>query len=47
MSDTYEDIIHLPHHVSQKHPRMSMEARAAQFAPCAALKTNDGREEEQ
>ncbi len=47
MSDNYEDIIHLPHHVSQKHPRMSMEARAAQFAPFAALKTNDGREEEQ
>lgn len=45
MSDNYEDIIHLPHHVSNSHPRMSMEARAAQFAPFAALKTNDGREE--
>lgn len=35
--DSYEDIINLPHHVSSKHPRMSIEARAAQFAPFAAL----------
>ncbi len=33
----YEDIINLPHHVSANHPRMSMEGRAAQFAPFAAL----------
>lgn len=37
MTDQYEDIINLPHHVSRKHPRMSMEDRAAQFAPFAAL----------
>ena len=33
----YEDIINMPHHISKKHPRLSMEQRAAQFAPFAAL----------
>ena len=33
----YEDIIHLPHHVSLRRPQMSMGDRAAQFAPFAAL----------
>jgi len=36
-NDTYEDIINLPHHESLKHPQMSKQARAAQFAPFAAL----------
>ena len=33
----YEDIIGLPHHVSQRHPHMPVSDRAAQFAPFAAL----------
>ena len=37
MSDNYDDIIHLPHPTSARHPRMSIWQRAAQFAPFAAL----------
>lgn len=37
MTDNYEDIINLPHHVSKKHPQMPMHARAAQFAAFVAL----------
>ena len=37
MKNSYDDILHLPHHVSKKHPRMSMHDRAAQFAPFSAL----------
>ena len=37
MKTPYEDIIHLPHHVSRNHPQMPMLDRAAQFAPFAAL----------
>ena len=33
----YDDIINLEHHVSKKHPRMSLEARSAQFAPFSAV----------
>lgn len=37
MNDKYDDIIDLPHHTSQKHPRMSIHDRAAQFSPFSAL----------
>ncbi len=37
MTSAYDDIIHLPHPVSTKHPRMKAIDRAAQFSPFAAL----------
>lgn len=37
MMGKYDDIINLPHHVSKKHPHMSMIDRAAQFSPFMAL----------
>lgn len=37
MTGPYDDIIHLPHHVSPTRPRMSTIDRAAQFSPFAAL----------
>lgn len=37
MSASYEDMIHLPHHVSKIHPPMALADRAAQFSPFSAL----------
>lgn len=37
----YADIIDMPHHTSVYHRPMSVEARAAQFAPFAALPGHD------
>ena len=39
----YDDIIHLPHHVSTKHPQMALSDRAAQFSPFAALTGHESR----
>lgn len=37
MTTEYDDIINLPHPVSSKYPQMSLQNRASQFAPFAAL----------
>lgn len=37
MTGPYDDIINLPHHVSDRRPRMPRDKRAAQFSPFAAL----------
>ena len=42
----YEDIMDRPHHISKKHPQMSMSERAAQFSPFAALTGYDAAVEE-
>ncbi len=42
----YDDIINLPYKKSTKHKQMSLEARAAQFAPFAALTGFDEAVEE-
>lgn len=41
MSGPYDDIIDLPHPNSERHPRMPMANRAAQFSPFAALSGYD------
>ena len=46
VDNKYKDIINLPHHVSKKHPHMSIIDRAAQFAPFAALTGYDDDIEE-
>lgn len=38
---SYDDIIHLPHPVSARHPQMPLADRAAQFSPFAALTGHD------
>lgn len=42
MSGPYDDIINLPHPTSIKHPRMSIQNRAAIFSPFAALSGHAG-----
>ena len=46
MKTPYDDIINLPHHVSGRHPQMSLYNRSAQFAPFAALSGHDDAIEE-
>lgn len=46
MKGPYDDIIHLPHHVSPTRPPMPMSDRAAQFSPFAALTGYHGAIEE-
>ena len=41
MTNSYDNIIHLPHHVSATRPRMPAIDRAAQFSPFAALTGHD------
>lgn len=46
MTGPYDDILHLPHHVSGVRPQQPMEKRAAQFSPFAALTGYDDAVEE-
>ena len=43
----YEDIINLPHWNPTGRRRMSMEARAAQFAPFAAQKEGESNDKQE
>ncbi|MCD8383805.1 MAG: YolD-like family protein [Clostridiales bacterium] len=45
-TENYQDIIDLPHHVSESRPHMSMRDRAAQFSPFAALTGYDAAVQE-
>ena len=42
MSGKYDDILHLPHPTSARHPRMPISERAAIFSPFAALTSHAG-----
>lgn len=42
MMSRYDDMIHMPHHVSQRRAPMCLQDRAAQFSPFAALTGYDG-----
>ena len=42
MTGKYDDILRLPHHISASRKPMAITARAAQFAPFAALTGFDG-----
>ena len=42
MSGKYDDILHLPHPTSARHPRMPISERAAIFSPFAALSGHAG-----
>jgi len=42
MKGRYDDIIDLPHWDPKRHQRMSIQDRAAQFAPFAALTGFEG-----
>jgi len=37
VTNQYDDLLHLPHPTSERHPRMPMSDRAAIFSPFAAL----------
>lgn len=37
MKNEYLSIINLPHYEPKRHPRMSIDSRAAQFSPFSAL----------
>lgn len=46
MTGKYDDILRLPHHISASRKPMAMTARAAQFAPFAALSGYDAEVQE-